>query len=198
MKTIAEYLLMVTSQYQNSPKYLEWLSIPLQVCNDIHTCANKMPDQFDLDNAKGVQLDILGQYLGQGRTLPFDPTDGSSPSMDDAIYRKILKLKTMTNYWNGSLHSIYYAWGLIFTESSIKIDDQKNMSAIITLSGTMSQLVKDMIYNDLVLPRPEGVEYIYDTAVVPDTAAAFAYDYSDDESDYFKGYDLGWWDAAFV
>jgi hypothetical protein len=195
MNTIAEYLLKVTSQYQNSPKFLEWLSIPLLICQHVHECSDNMPAEFDLDSAVGVQLDIIGQYLGQSRTLPFDPTDGTSPYLEDNLYRKILVLKTMTNYWDGSLHSIYVAWNAIFDEAYLKIIDNMDMTATVTLSGLMTQLVKDMIYNDLILPRPEGVQYIYSQDVIPETAATFSYDMN---TDYFKGYDESWWDKKVI
>ena len=54
MKTIAEYLLMITSQYQNSPKFLEWLTAPLTICQDIHECSTNMPSMFDFDSVIGV------------------------------------------------------------------------------------------------------------------------------------------------
>jgi hypothetical protein len=195
MNTIAEYLLKVTSQYQNSPKFLEWLSIPLLICQHVHECSENMPAEFDLDSAVGVQLDIIGQYLGQSRTLPFDPTDGTSSYLEDDIYRNILKLKTMTNYWDGSLHSIYIGWNEVFSESFISIVDNMDMTATITLSGMMTQLIKDMIYNDLVLPRPEGVQYIYGTEEDLNIVARFAYDLDTND---FKGYNESWWDKKVI
>ena len=197
MKTINQYLAMITNQYQNSTKFLQWLTIPLMVIEDLHLCANIMPSMFDVDLAVGVQLDILGLLLGQSRILPFNPTDGTMAKLDDAIYKKILKLKTMTNYWDGSLGSIYTAWGIIFPDVNLVITDNQDMTASVSIKGELSQIVKDMIYNDLVLPRPEGVEYIY-KGKIPETAAIFYYDYDDDESPYFAGYDVGYWDSSII
>lgn len=194
MKTIAEYLLHVTSQYQNSPKFLEWLSIPLKICEDIHKCAKEMPSEFEIDNASGVQLDIIGQYLGQSRILPFEPTDGSSAYLDDPLYKKVLKLKTITNYWDGSLHSIHKTWKTILNESTLRITDNMDMSASIELGGTMTSLLKDMVWNDMVLPRPEGVRYFLPEAE-PETSAEFGYDM---DTEFIKGYDLSHWRGAMV
>jgi hypothetical protein len=194
MKTIAEYLQMIPSQYQKSTKFLSWLSVNLQILIDANNCLASMPAAFDLDNAVGTQLDILGIYLGQNRTLPFNPTDGSSPTLDDATYRQILKLRTMTNYWDGSLHSIYKAWNAIFTGATLTIIDNKDMTATVTITGEISQIILDMAQNDMLLPRPEGVAYNYGTA--PVITPLFAYDYDDGESPYFEGYDEGYWDSS--
>ena len=89
-KTTEEYLLMVTSQYQNSPKFLEWLRVVIEMCKDIQDCTEQMVSVFDIDSALGNQLDILGSIIGQTRLLKFDPTESSS-YLSDEDYRKVLK-----------------------------------------------------------------------------------------------------------
>lgn len=194
-KTTEEYLLMVTSQYQNSPKFLEWLRVVIEMCKDIQDCTEQMVSAFDIDSALGNQLDILGSIIGQTRFLKFDPTESSS-YLSDEDYRKVLKLRTYTNYWDGKLHSLHSAWNKVFPDCSMVIDDQQNMSAEITLTGRLSSVIKEMIYNDLIIPRPEGVEYFH-VGVAPETSALFSYDYNDTESEVYKGYDVGYWDVTF-
>ena len=194
-KTTEQYLLMVTSQYQNSPKFLEWLKIVIEMCEDKQNCADQMVMDFDIDSALGNQLDVLGTIIGQSRFLQFDPTETSS-HLSDEDYRKVLKLRTYTNYWDGKLQSLYSAWNKVFTDCTILVDDKQNMSAEISLSGRLSSVIKEMIYNDLIIPRPEGVEYFH-VGVAPETSALFTYDYNDTESEVYKGYDVGYWDVTF-
>ena len=187
---ISSYLGLITSQYQNSPKFLEWLTSALQVFNDISTCADMMPTYFDLDSAVGVQLDAIGSLLGQLRVLPFQPSDGSAALLDDVNYRKILKLKTLTNYWDGTQDGIYEAWATVFPDVSLVITDHQDMSAIVTFTGSLSQIVIDMIQNDLVIPRPEGVNYGFGEI---ENIAIFSYD---EDTSQFKGYDESYWDVT--
>ena len=189
-----EYLKLITSQYQGAPKFLEWLTASLTILQDISVCADLMPSHFDLDTAVGVQLDALGLILGQTRILPFEPTDGSSSTLDDTIYRKILKLKAFTNHWDGSTSSIYDAWYAIFPDVDLIITDNQDMSATITLTGNLSQIVIDMINNDLVIPRPEGVQYNFGGGTLA-PIPIFAFDL---DNDYFKGFDEGYWDSTFI
>jgi len=193
MQSIQSYLNMITSQYQNSPKFLEWLRAVLLIIDDIAVCANAMPDYFDIDKAVGVQLDVIGIILGQLRTLQFQPTDGSPAQLDDATYRKVLKLKTLTNYWDGSAGEIYLAWKTVFPDVDLVVTDNQDMTATVVFTGGLSQIVIDMIDQDLIIPRPEGVQYNFGgtVAVLP----IFTYD---SDNVYFKGYDEGIWDSSLA
>lgn len=188
---VSDYLHLITSQYQNSPKFLSWLESALKIPHDISICAEAMPGYFDLDLAVGVQLDIVGLILGQSRTLTFQPTDGTSSILDDATYRKVLKLKALTNYWKGTQGEIYRIWNTIFPEANLLIADHQDMSATIYINGTLSQIVIDMINNDLIIPRPEGVRYFLDGVVT--ILPIFSYDKDDD---FFKGYDEAVWEST--
>ena len=187
---VANYLALITSQYQNSPKFLSWLTAPLQLLQDTSLCGESIDLAFDLTSAVGSQLDILGEIIGQSRILNFQPTDGSSPVLDDAIYRKILILKTLTNFWNGTQKSIYTAWKKVMPDIQLLIQDNQDMTATITVTGNVSQTVKDMIHNDLIIPRPEGVLYNYGTIT---TYPIFGYDV---DTQYFAGYNESYWDCT--
>jgi len=194
-KETETYLLMITSQYQNSPLFLDWLSTVIDMCKGDQECINQMYKDFDIDNAVGNQLNTLGEIIGQSRFLDFDPPDGSDAKLSDADYRKVLKLKTFTNYWDGTLSNLYAAWNSVFLDCTLLIHDNQNMSANVTLTGKLTNMIKEMIYKDLIIPRPEGVQYFF-TGDVPETSAQFYYDYDDVESDYRKGYDASYWDVT--
>lgn len=71
---ISYYLSLLTSEYQNAPRLLAWLQALLTVTDDINACRESFQAAFDIDQAIGVQLDVLGQLVGVGRTLPFQPS----------------------------------------------------------------------------------------------------------------------------
>lgn len=188
---VSSYLQLITSQYQNSTKFLLWLESVLNVFHDISVCAEAMPGYFDIDTAVGVQLDVVGLIVGQSRILTFQPTEGVSSILDDAMYRKVLKLKAFTNYWKGTQSEVYSIWDLIFPDANLLIEDHQDMSATIYINGTLSQIVIDMINQDLIIPRPEGVRYFLEGTVT--ILPIFSYDKDDD---FFKGYDEAVWEST--
>lgn len=65
-----DYTTLITSEHKK-PKFL---ALVAALCNThLGAAANSaygMIEQFDLDNAEGAQLDILGQWIGQSRIIP--------------------------------------------------------------------------------------------------------------------------------
>jgi hypothetical protein len=70
------YLQLLTSEYKgtNAPNLQAWLTVLIQPFIDAGALASVMYNYFDVNAAVGVQLDILGQIVGVGRILPFNPT----------------------------------------------------------------------------------------------------------------------------
>ena len=67
------------------------------------------------------------------------------------------------------------------------------MSADIIFTGSLTQIVIDMINEDLIIPRPEGVQYRYGGSV--GILAVFGYDMN---TDFIKGYDQAVWDSSLA
>lgn len=188
----ADYLNLLTSEYQIATNFKQWLEYPIEIAKDGMTTANNMNNVFDLDFATGVQLDILGTLLGQTRYLPFQPTDGSDPKLDDNMYRKLLKAKILLNHWDGQLSDIEQKWVAIFPGTNIVIKDNQDMSIDISVTGDISTLIQEMIEYDMIVPRPQGVwvNYAWATTV----QKKFAYDMgATTGSTTYDGYDLSSW-----
>ena len=66
-----DYISLITSQYQNSTKFLNWLSELFQPLEDIASCAEGMDAKFDLDSAIGSQLDVCGRIVGLSRYIAY-------------------------------------------------------------------------------------------------------------------------------
>jgi len=186
---LAYYLGLPTSLYKNKTKFMAWLQVLLTPFNDATTLACNMYSYFDIDNAVGLQLDLIGQLVGQSRTVDFNPTNGSSPTLQDVDYQVLLKATIIKNMWDGTIPSLYTAWANLFPGGIIVITDNQNMTMNFTLSGNFTSVIKDLINNGYIVPRPAGVLIGNLTAVVP-SVPAFGFDL---ETAYVSGFDVGNW-----
>lgn len=160
---VSYYQQRLTSEYNStpSPEFNQWLAAVLSIANDITNCLNSITAAFDLNTAVGVQLDVLGAIVGVSRTVNFQPNDGVSPILDDATYRILLQATIARNQWNGTIDALYPIWAQLFPGGSIAIIDEQNMSALILITGSFTSIIKDLIANDLIVGRPQAVEYTF-------------------------------------
>lgn len=183
---VSYYDKLLTSEYYQATKFHLWLQAVLNIANDITTCLASITEAFDLDLAVGAQLDILGQIVGVGRILSFQPTDGSSPTLDDATYRILIRATIANNRWDGKIGSLYPLWDVIFPGGQILIVDNQNMTATIIITGNMTSIVQDLITHGLIVPRPQAVAYNYLFGTLP----IFGFDI---ETNIISGFDVGNW-----
>jgi len=159
--TLSYYMGLLTSQYDNSPKLNAFLLALLKKFDDISQVQMAMDMAFDLDNARGVQLDILGVILGAPRTVGFQPSAGVSPVLDDVTYRIYLKARAAQNQWDGTMNGLELIWMALFPSGRIIVDDAQNMTVSLIISGAFTSILKDLIVNGYILPRPQAVLYTY-------------------------------------
>lgn len=178
------YLSLITSEYQGSANFLNWLGVVLGVISDIQQLFCGMVSNFDLDTAVGAQLDIIGQLIGANRVVGFQPTGGVSPTLDDVSYKIYLKAKIAQNQWSGQLDSLYGIWTSLFPGGFIDVIDNQNMTCTILLSGAFTSIMQDLITNGYIIPRPEAVQYNFSFATLP----IFGFDQN---NTFVAGFDLG-------
>jgi hypothetical protein len=164
---LAYYTGLFTSQYQQSSNLLSWAKSLLQHYDNVSRCLAEIIWNFDIDNAVGVQLDILGNIIGQSRILPFLPSNGVSPVLDDGTYRILLKAKAASNHWDGTIDSLQTTWQMLFPGGSIVIEDGQNMTATVIIGCTFSSIIQDLILHGYIVPRPAGVLYSYTITTLP-------------------------------
>jgi hypothetical protein len=196
---IGYYQRLLTAQYRTSPKFTALLKVLLQKFDDISQCLSQLDTAFDLDSAVGVQLDMLGVVAQANRVVPFQPSFGVNPVMDDSTYRTYIKAKIAQNQWDGTIGSLYAIWATLFPTVTIIVADNQNMTATLYINGLPTILLIDMVcgyavngaltgvvQNGLIVPRPEGVEYLFDFGERP----AFGFDLN---TTFIAGFDLGKW-----
>jgi Protein of unknown function (DUF2612) len=161
------YLSLITSEYQSAPNFLNFVNSVLGYLSHAGFCTENLPANFDLDLAVGAQLDVLGQIVGALRLVGFQPSGGVSPILDDASYRIYLRAKIAQNQWSGQVGELYSLWAKLFPGGKIIVQDNQNMTCTILMSGAFSSIMRDLIFNGYIVPRPEGVLYNYVFAPLP-------------------------------
>jgi hypothetical protein len=91
--TLSEYLGLITSWHADKPRFVNTVAALLQPLIDSQAMFQKLTADFDLDTAVGVQLDMVGQWIGRTRYVDmplagkffsfndsFDGTPGDSPN----------------------------------------------------------------------------------------------------------------------
>ncbi|MBS5330565.1 DUF2612 domain-containing protein [Limosilactobacillus oris] len=158
---IDKYLDNITSQHRDKPKFIAWLSSSLNIIDHAYIMTKNMDNDFDLDNAIGKQLDILGQIIGRKRTLTFQPLNGHNPVLDDETYKLALKAKVAMNMWDGKIESAYEIWNNIFDDIGLQLQDNQDMSLTAYITGYVNQIWQDLIQHGYIVPKPEGVRINY-------------------------------------
>ncbi len=135
--TITPYLDLVTWQHQK-PKYLETIVQTIRGhAQGIELLVN-LYELFGIDTAVGVQLDMVGQWVGVTRYIetsieniffswddykvgweqgvwwsPYLPTSEFF-RLDDEHYRFLLRARIVSNHWDGTIPGAYEAWNTLF------------------------------------------------------------------------------------
>lgn len=215
MPTKEEYLNLITSEHRLKPKYIEMVGAVADVYVHIQDTLKSLVPRFDVDAAVGSQLDIIGLWAGISRVVSvpisgsFFSWDGSDYSvgwdfgiwqssfnssnitiLPDDVYRTIIKGKIAANSWDGTTDGAYAIWDRVFTNITILIQDNYNMSYNLAfVGGIVDTLTATLITQGYIPLKPEGVRV--NTYFFPvDSGPLFGWDL---DSDYVKGWDEGSW-----
>ncbi|EIL88518.1 bacteriophage protein [Rhodanobacter fulvus Jip2] len=178
----------ITSEHADRPKFMALVEAMTGSAQSLTDFAMALPQLFDLDEASGVQLDAVGEWVGQSRglTSPIDDvyfswdTDGvgwdegvwkrvGDPSsgvteLDDTTFRLLLRAKIEANHWDGSMEKTVTILQKIFGPVGLtaSITDNQNMTMTITIAGAGLPAIYKAIINGGYLPiKPMGVRVIY-------------------------------------
>jgi len=214
--TLQNYLSLITSQYQNNPKYIAWVQTLLQPFADMQDVIDSITYYYDLNTAIGNQLDVIGQWVGISRNLQeplvgvyctadvaglgadtsivYNPNTDSLDGLvklSDSLYLLLLKAKIAFNNWNGTIPEAITAMNAIVGQFgySFEIIDNQNetMSAgLIGGTGVPPVFLQQMLKNGLFNFRPAGVQLHY---FWQSTSAPILA--ADVNNSYFAGADVG-------
>lgn len=213
--TLTDYLNLITSLYRSQPKFMALCEALVAPLVEVQEVLGLTGEAFDLDDAVGVQLDQVGEWVGRSRDLttpltgvyfswdesdvgwnegtwrgPYDPETGLT-SLPDDVYRMLLRAKIAANGWDGTIPGAYEIWDQLFDSSGIiiVIQDGQDMSMVVGVAG----VVPDVVFRSLLiggyLPlKPVGVCIRY-YALPVETGPLFSWDC---DSDAVSGWGAAW------
>lgn len=181
------YLNLITSQHRDKPKYIAMLSSLFRHTDDLFDAAIYFDYAFTVDEAQGVQEDIIGDIVGAKRTLKYNPEQGQYPVLDDGAYRSLIRSSIAKNQWKGNIEDLKRVWADVFG-TGIVVQDNQDMSISVVVVGQFENIVKEMIKQNLIVPKVQGVRINYTFSEGP----VFGYDL---DTATIKGYDLADWET---
>jgi hypothetical protein len=215
VKTVDDYLSLITPWHAGRPRFratVEGLVAPVVSLQEFIA---HLPEDFDLDEAIGNQLDVVGQWVGRSRFIPVpiaglyftwdDPTRGWDKGiwrgpydtqygiirLDDETYRRLLYAKIMTNNWDGTVAGGQAALDEFFNDPDtlVFIQDNNDMTMTIGVSQKIpSPLLLSILYKYFPL-KPSAVQTYYNVTSV-DQSPLFGFDV---QNEYVSGWDSGAW-----
>lgn len=127
---MSKYTDRITNYHRGKPLFVEHVDLSTRPLTDVSAAMYGLISAFDIDDAIGVQLDALGEWIGRSRIVsqqisgvyfsfdtaglgwdqgvwqgPYDP-DAGYTSLSDETYRIILKAKIAINNWDGTNDSL--------------------------------------------------------------------------------------------
>lgn len=215
MKTVQDYLDLVTSEHSNKPKFMAMIAIHAAISVQIQTVLESMIPLFDLDTPPvGDQLDIIGQWVGVTRdvNIPItgiffswddvvatgwelgiwkgDNNSNSITTLPDPQYLTLIKARIAANHWDGTTEGAYAIWSVLFPNITLLIQDQQDMSFYVAIVGQVLDSLTLALLTGGYLPlKPEGV-HINGYIVPVDTNPLFGWDI---DNSSIQGWDSGSW-----
>jgi hypothetical protein len=216
---LGEYLARIPSYHSTQPRFMNTVATLIQPLVDAMAMLDKLTTRdFDLDTAVGVQLDMVGQWLGRDRWLrmpftdvffsldlpedrvgfdqgiwlgPYDARDGLR-ALDDDNYRVLLKLYAIANQWPGYHPPIVNALNAVWP--GVVVDDRGDkpgevMRCDVLIPGpAISTVALFMLQQDYPI-KASGVRYNFLETTVSSTPL-FGFDSA---NQVIAGFDVGAW-----
>ncbi len=212
----ATYLELITSWHRGRPRFESVIDKSTEPYRLLQTFLGHMPQDFDLDEAIGNQLDVVGEWVGRSRFIKIpipniffafdDPVRGFDKGiwfgiydfqwgierLDDETYRQLLYAKIAANNWDGRVETADEALRNIFTdpETKLYIEDKLDGSMVFGLAQKIPSVLMLMLFSAGYIPlKPAGVIVYYIVTSVNNTPV-FGFDVTNEN---IAGFDEGSW-----
>lgn len=210
-----DYLHLITSRHQPADKFVSHIHLITKSLSEITRLSLDLNNYFSLEEAAGVQLDVIGEWTGISRYIStpitgvyfsqdtddvgFDQgvwkrefdADSGFTELDDDTYRTIIRVKIKANHWDGTSESLVdiYRSLLPGKDTRIFFIDNQNMTMDVYITGSVvDEVTKSIIKMGYLGVKPEGVRVNqYYINSVP-KSSVFGFDIS---NDYIGGFDNG-------
>ncbi len=177
----------IYAQYRNKPKAVAWYGIVPELANEICNVYQDVSNSYDIDNAIGEQLDVIGRIVVINRSFEssvvFDvgtefgadtleaqfggaeaqfESSGSTISNDvsDSIFRTLIKAKIAKNNSPATLDGISEALQYITNVTDIQVVDNEDMTFSVSFGEELTDTERFVFSTFDVVPRPQGVGFL--------------------------------------
>lgn len=142
---------------------------------------------FRLDDCDSFGLTVWGRLLNAPR--PVYTINNEKHVFNDEQYRLLLKAKIYLLNFNGTCSNLNEFLKKFFPNVQFSVVDNYNMTVTIQVLSEMSDDLKPVLIYDGFLPRPSGVEYLFDFGT--DYTTIFGFEGSEYQGTSLQGFDNG-------
>lgn len=178
------------TQYRESVNLINYIKTLLVEANNLEDVFQDLLTERYLDTAIGVQLDILGEIVGQSRNIKnanihkyfgfngggqhvggflypfFEPGDPlfSNLELDDEPYRMLIKARIIRNGFDGTIENFIEFMNFAFSTTFTGVTDIGNATSNILIGKILTDQEKALIVfseENNFIPKPSGVKYYF-------------------------------------
>lgn len=175
----------IYAQYRDKPKAVDWYQIARTLGGSIEDAAEAVRKSYDIDNARGEQLSVLGRIVVVARSfvgsIPMDPglfdlTDGDEFGDDEAmfsaltidqdgqlsdeLYRLVIKAKIIKNNGDATIENILDGMNFLVPNAEVlRVTDGEDMSFSIEFYGQITNLERFALLSAGLVPKPQAVRF---------------------------------------
>ena len=217
---MSKYTDLITNYHSQKPLFVDHIDLITRPLTDIAGAMTAFITEFDIDEAIGVQLDILGKWIGRTRVVsqpisgiyfrfdtdglgydqgvwqgPYDP-DAGFTNLSDEVYRIVLKAKIAINHWDGTNESLPNILDTALNGSGLEMQiiDNQHMTISIWVFAPDGM---DTVSLELLAAIRQGyltvkAAGVYSGEILTPSIGTQFFGF-DMENDYIAGFDEGAW-----
>lgn len=184
-----KYSGLIPASQREATRYSQMLEAITSAFTKQQRVSSSLVSSFDLDKAIGVQLDVIGKWIGGTRrifapiedyffsfdreSLGFDygywknryDSEYGYVDLDDDNFRTVLRAKIGANNWNGTSQTLPAILQSIYPKKDILISftDNQDMTMTVTVKGkSISTITKEIIRQGYLAIKPAGITVNYE------------------------------------
>lgn len=161
---------MVTEQFKEKTIFDKYLELLIGGKIELQQVFKDLMQKRSLDTAEGVQLDQIGEIVGQSRTLVnVQIMPAQTIVLDDDAYRIFIRSKIAKNITRATPEDTMANANLIFNTTGSSIQDEGDAAYTLYIGKLLSPLEQSLLnyviqedgYITRLIPKPAGVRVNY-------------------------------------